>query len=104
MEPTKLQILVAEVQGTAKSEFIGVCKQIPIRLQLDVFASVMALHSLISENQKTPRNKVLNDLMAIAVEQVVESLDEDTLRKFNSIASEYYENYDENFKGDLSDD
>ena len=36
MEPTKLQIFVAEVKGTAESEYIGLSKQIPLRLQVDL--------------------------------------------------------------------
>lgn len=52
MEPTKLQMFVAEVQGTADSEYIGLSKQIPLRLQMDLLASVMALNTLMSERQK----------------------------------------------------
>lgn len=89
MEPTKLQMFVAEVQGTADSEYIGLSKQIPLRLQMDLLASVMALNTLMSERQKTPRNKVINDLVSIAVEQVVESLDRETLEKFQNISSHY---------------
>jgi hypothetical protein len=91
MEPTKLQMFVAEVQGTADSEYIGLSKQIPLRLQMDLLASVMALNTLMSERQKTARNKVINDLVSIAVEQVVESLDPETLEKFNTISSHYFD-------------
>ena len=104
MEPTKLQIFVAEVKGTAESEYMGLSKQIPLRLQVNLFASVMALHTLISEKQKTPRNKVLNDLIAISVDQVYENLDEDTRHKFDAIASYYYEELSQYDSGDLADD
>ncbi|MCW8502655.1 hypothetical protein OQG76_10495, partial [Streptococcus macedonicus] len=101
MEPTKLQMFVAEVKGTAESEYIGLSKQIPLRLQVDLFASVMALHTLISEKQKTPRNKVLNDLIAISVDQVVDGLDEETRHKFNAIASHYLDELSQYDSGDL---
>jgi hypothetical protein len=104
MEPTKLALFVAEVKGTAESEYFGLSKQIPLRLQFDLFASVMALHTLISENQKTPRNKVLNDLVSIAVDEVVEKLDPETKNKFDAIASHYLAELSQADSGDLSDD
>ena len=81
MEPTKLQMFVAEVQGTAESEYMGLSKQIPLRLRIDLFAEVMALHEILSANQKTPRNKVLNDLLDIAIDQVKKELDQDSYEK-----------------------
>ena len=103
MEPTKLQMFVAEVRGTAESEYVGLVKQIPLRLQIDLFAKVMALNALISEHQKTPRNKVINDLIALAVDQVVDALDDETRLKFSEIESNYYADLSQ-YSGDLSDD
>ena len=37
MEPTNLQVFVAEVKGTGESEYMGVYKQVPLRLRADIF-------------------------------------------------------------------
>ena len=104
MEPTKLQMFVAEVQGTAESEYMGLSKQIPLRLRIDLFAEVMALHEILSANQKTPRNKVLNDLLDIAIDQVKKELDQDSYEKLQTLSFHHYEELSSFDSGDLSDD
>ena len=104
MEPTKLQMFVAEVQGTAESEHMGLSKQIPLRLRIDLFAEVMALHEILSANQKTPRNKVLNDLLDIAIDQVKKELDQDSYEKLQTLSFHHYKELSSFDSGDLSDD
>jgi len=104
METTKLQMFVAEVKGTAESEYMGLSKQIPLRLRIDLFAEVMALHEMLSANQKTPRNKVLNDLLDIAIDQVKKELDPDSYEKLNTLAFHHYKELSSFESGDLSDE
>lgn len=103
-EPTSLELLVAEVKGTGESEYKGLFKQIPLRLELPIFARVDALHTLISQNQKCPRNKVLNDLINVALDQVMAQLDEETVFRLNQIAARTYDDLSVFGSGDLSDD
>jgi hypothetical protein len=102
MEPTNLQIFVAEVKGTGESEYMGVYKQVPLRLRAGVFAEVEALQEMMARTQKVSRNKVINDLLEIAIDQVKGSLDEKSLQDFNMFASQHYNDF--TGSGDLSDD
>ena len=104
-EPTSLEMLVAEVKGNAESEYKGLFKQIPLRLEIPIFARVEALHEMISQNQKCPRNKVLNDLINVALDQVMAQLDEDTVFLLNQMAARHYgEGLTAFESGSLSDD
>ena len=104
-EPTSLEMLVAEVKGTGESEYKGLFKQIPLRLEMPIFARVEALHEMISQNQKCPRNKVLNDLINVALDQVMAQLDEDKVFLLNQMAARHYGEGLSTFEsGDLSDD
>lgn len=102
MEPTNLQIFVAEVKGTGESEYMGIYKQVPLRLRAGVFAEVEALQEMMARTQKVSRNKVINDLLEIAIDQVKGSLDEKSLEQFNMFASNHYNDF--TGSGDLSDD
>ena len=104
-EPTSLELLVAEVKGTGESEYKGMFKQIPLRLEMPIFARVEALHEMISQNQKCPRNKVLNDLINVALDQVMAQLDEDKVFLLNQMAARHYGDGLSAFEsGNLSDD
>ena len=50
----------------------------------------MALHEILSANQKTPRNKVLNDLLDIAIDQVKKELDQDSYEKLQTLSFHHY--------------
>ena len=102
MEPTNLQIFVAEVKGTGESEYMGIYKQVPLRLRAGVFAEVEAFQEMMSKTQKVSRNKIINDLLQIAIDQVKESLDAKSLEDFNMFASHHYGEF--TGSGDLSDD
>ena len=102
MEPTNLQIFVAEVKGTGESDYIGVYKQVPLRLRADVFAEVEALQEMMAKTQKVSRNKIINDLLQIAIDEVKNSLDEGSMAEFNMHASHYYNDF--TGSGNLDDD
>lgn len=72
-EPTNLQILIAEINQTGKSEYIGAVKAMSVRLQLPIYQKVMGISSLLG-SEKTSKNKIINDLLAIAVDQVYDNL------------------------------
>jgi hypothetical protein len=103
-KPTKLQMLVAEINGTAESQYIGVYKQIPFRVQLHLFARLSALHDLQNTHGKTPRNALLNDLLDIALDVVIYKLDPDTVEALGHMEAEYYENLSQFDSGELNDD
>ena len=54
VEPTKLEMLVAEITGTAESDQIGVYKQIPFRVRIDLMARLEALNDMKSATRKPP--------------------------------------------------
>ena len=103
-EIKKLQMLVAEINGTAESEYIGLYKQIPFRVKIDLFAKLSALHDLQNRSSKTPRNALLNDLLEIAIDQVVGELDEETFQAYEHLESGYYQHLSEFDSGELNDD
>ena len=76
-EPTNLDLFVAELKKTGRSSYHGAYFQVPFRIQLHLHAKVESL----AKHLNSSRNKVLNDLLAIALDQVYLSLnlDEDTL-------------------------
>jgi hypothetical protein len=102
MEPTNLQIFVAEVKGTGESEYMGIYKQVPLRLRAGVFAEVEAFQEMMAKTQKVSRNKIINDLLQIAIDQVKDSLDAKALEEFYMFASHHYQDF--TGSGDLSDD
>jgi hypothetical protein len=104
-EPTRLQMLVAEINNRGTSDYHGAYKQVPFRIQPHLYAKLTAVVALIESNQKTSRNKVLNDLLEIALDQVYNSLSPDLQNGFDQLyanafsgALQYIES------GDLSDD
>lgn len=103
-EPTKLEMLAAEINGTATSEYIGLYKQIPFRVRLNLFARLSALHEIQNSHSKTPRNSLLNDLLDIAMEQVIDKLDHETAEHLERLEAEYYENLSQFDSGELNDD
>lgn len=103
-EPTKLQMLVAEINGTAESEYVGLYKQIPFRVLINLFARLSALHDMQNSHAKTPRNALLNDLLDIAMDQVISNLDPDVVEALEYREAEYYENLSQFDSGELNDE
>lgn len=103
-DPTKLQMLVAEISGTAESDFIGVYKQIPFRVKLHLFARLSALHDFQNLKQKKPRNALLNDLLDIALDEVISELHPQIQEELGQLEAQYYQNLECQYEsGDLSD-
>ena len=42
----------------------------PLRLRADIFAEVEAFQEMMAKTQKVSRNKVINDLLRIAIDEV----------------------------------
>lgn len=103
-EPTKLQMLVAEITGNGDSAYIGLNKQIPFRVRLDLFSKLSALNDLANEKKKTPRNHLLNDLLEIALDEVISQLPPEDQERLNDAASHYFMDLEQYQSGDLSDD
>ena len=103
-EPTKLQMLVAEISGNAESSYIGLNKQIPFRVRLDLFARLSALNDLANEKKKTPRNHLLNDLIEIALDEVISNLSPEDQQRLEEVESHYYMDLQQYESGELSDD
>jgi len=103
-EPTKLQMLLAEVNKTATSDFVGVYKQVPFRITASSYARLTALHTYM----EVSRNKVLNDLLDIALDEVFSKFPPEIAEKIGMLAAQTYVSLtipDQGFQsGDLSDD
>lgn len=105
-EPTNLQLFVAELKKTGRSSYHGAYFQVPFRVQMHLHAKVEAL----TKHLGSTRNKVLNDLLSIALDQVYQSLDldEDTLHEIqveeDRILHELLENRKDIKSGDMADD
>lgn len=57
---------------------------------------------MMAKTQKVSRNKIINDLLQIAIDQVKDLLDDKSLEEFNMFASNHYNDF--TGSGDLSDD
>lgn len=84
MEPTNLDLFMGEVTKNAKTETVGVFHQVPFRMATWNFARLEGLRNYMNE----PRNKVLNSLIEIALDQVFERLDNGDPDVKSAIASE----------------
>ncbi|MCO8043707.1 hypothetical protein NI461_13860, partial [Acinetobacter sp. S4400-12] len=63
---------------------------------------VEAFQEMMAKTQKVSRNKIINDLLQIAIDQVKDLLDDKSLEEFNMFASHHYNDF--TGSGDLSDD
>lgn len=85
-DPTKLQMLLAELNKTGSSDFNGVYKQVPFRVQLHLYVRLTALVTLMESS----RNKVLNDLLDIALDEVSSKLSPELLEVLGQLESKAY--------------
>ena len=74
-EPTKVEMLLSEINNTGKSAYSGVLKPLSIRLPIQTYAKVVAIENFIGV-EKTSKNKIINDLLEIAFDQIYPSLSE----------------------------
>lgn len=84
-EPTKVEMLVAEINRTGSSSVSGALKPLSIRLPIQTYSKVVAIENFIGP-EKTSKNKVINDLLEIAFEQIYPSLNESQQLVFNEIS------------------
>ncbi|EXV26942.1 hypothetical protein [Acinetobacter baumannii] len=84
-EPTKVQMLISEINNTGKSAYNGVLKPLSIRLPVQTYAKVVAIENFIGA-EKTSKNKIINDLLEIAFDQIYPSLSESQKQAFDSFS------------------
>ena len=101
MEPTNLQVFVAEVKGTGESEYMGIYKQVPLRLRADIFAEVEAFQEMMAKTQKFHVTRSLMIFCELLLMRL-KTLDEGSMADFNMHASHYYNDF--TGSGDLADD
>jgi hypothetical protein len=102
-EPTNFQVFMAEVNKTAKTESTGVYHQVPFRMARWNFARLEGLRNHMGE----PRNKVLNSLIEIALDQVFEQLEhgsKETRRSILEEVSKILESIEHDGSGSLDND
>ena len=84
-EPTKVEMLLSEINRTGKSSYAGVLKPLSIRLPIQTYAKVVAIENFIGA-EKTSKNKIINDLLEIAFDQIYPSLSESQKQAFDSFS------------------
>lgn len=82
VEPTKVEMLISEINRTGKSTYSGALKPLSIRLPIQTYAKVVAIENFIGTD-KTSKNKVINDLLEIAFDQIYPSLNESQKHAFD---------------------
>lgn len=70
VEPTPLQSLVAELQHFGKSDYMGLLFPVSLRLQPSIYGLVEAF----ANQSGSSRNKVINQLLEIALDSTLASL------------------------------
>lgn len=84
-EPTKVEMLVSEINRTGRSNYSGSLKPMSIRLPIQTYSKIVAIENFIG-GDKTSKNKIINDLLEIAFEQIYPSLNESQRIAFDSIS------------------
>lgn len=84
MELSKLNQFMLEVSHSGKSEYSGAYKQIPLRLRFISNSKLVALSGILNGASK---NKILNDLIEIALDQVYEKMSKDQKALFDELQS-----------------
>ena len=84
IEPTKVDMLLSEINRTGKSTYAGALKPLSVRLPIQTYAKIVAIENFIG-SEKTSKNKIINDLLEIAFEQIYPSLNESQKLAFDSI-------------------
>lgn len=84
--PTALDQLVSELNHYGKSQYIGLLFPVPTRLQVDSFTMVEAL----THHAGTSRNKIMNQLVEVGIQEVLGALPVDVQRTIRHRAGEIY--------------
>lgn len=85
IEPTKVEMLIQQINHTATSNYNGALKPMSIRLPIQTYSKIVAIENFIGAD-KTSKNKIINDLLEIAFDQIYPSLNESQRIAFNSIS------------------
>lgn len=83
-EISKADMLVALLQNEGKSEFHGLVKGITVRLPIHQYAAIESF----SRHTGMSKNKVVCELLEVAVHTAVSSLDRTNRRAFNKHQSD----------------
>lgn len=82
-EPSNLDVLVAEIQNQSnKSEVVGTYHQVPFRIYHWNFVK---LESLKKQLGNPTRNKLLNQLLEIALDEVFKKLEKNSPEQLKEI-------------------
>jgi hypothetical protein len=93
VEPSNLDVFIAEITGNGESDYIGVQHQVPFRIQGHLYAqltSIMGIYDMRAREKgrrSSSRNKVLNDLLAISLDAVLSKLGSEDLAIFEQLYS-----------------
>ena len=58
IEPTKVDMLLSEINRTGKSTYCGALKPLSIRLPIQTYAKIVAIENFIG-TEKTSKNKII---------------------------------------------
>ena len=83
-EPTKLDMLIAQIQKTGTSETAGSVHALSVRLPTFVYGSVEAL----SKYSGMSRNKMIVQLLEVAMEEVFSNLPQGDLEQVCDLRSQ----------------
>jgi hypothetical protein len=76
-EPTPLQMLIASINKTGTSKYSGLVHQIPLRVEYPLFSRI----EMITRYTGISRNKIINDLLWVGIEEVLNNLDPEVVMK-----------------------
>lgn len=82
--PTKLEMLVAQVSKTAKSESVGSVHSISVRVPTIPFSTIQA----VSQHSGMSMNKVINALLDVGLDELWRALDQDEAEAIQTVRSE----------------
>ena len=82
-EVTALQQLVSELSHSGKSQYVGILFPVPTRLQANLFGMVEAL----THHAGTSRNKLMNQLVEVGIEETLKALPESVVRQIEEQAN-----------------
>ena len=86
-EPTQLQMLLASINKTGTSKYSGLVHQIPLRVEYPLFSRI----EMLTRYSGISRNKIINDLLWVAIEEVFNNLDPEIIIKMQEQSEEVHQ-------------
>lgn len=99
-EISKAEFLIAQFQKEGKSEFSGLVKGITCRLPIPQYSAIEALH----RHSGMSKNKVIVELLDVALEIAIRGLDRANRKSFNQHQSDVLAQLSEEGYGEISRD